>query len=368
MNNEDRKYCVYMHKNKINGKVYIGQTGTSVNDRWQNGKGYKGCILFERAINKYGWDNFDHIIMADNLTQVESSQIERDLIASYDSTNPENGYNVSIGGESGHVGVKMSDESREKMSKARKGKRFSQDHKNKISAALKGRKISDEAINKARITRSEPFVQLDLDGNLIQEYLTTWEAKQTTGISQDAISSVLNKNDEQKTAGGFIWMHSFEYYNLVEKDVKYINLHLSPVIQLSKNGEYISEFKSCAEAQRAIGRPGGKTINACCRGDAKSAYGFIWVYKNEYDETKDYSFKREPHGNQYSVVQIDCLGNLVEEFDSVQKAHLTTGINYCCICECCNGTQKTAGGFRWMRRLDWDKLQPTIQNELEEVI
>jgi predicted GIY-YIG superfamily endonuclease len=50
----ENKYTIYMHKNKINGKIYIGQTRTSVNDRWQDGKGYKGCTLFDRAINKYG--------------------------------------------------------------------------------------------------------------------------------------------------------------------------------------------------------------------------------------------------------------------------------------------------------------------------
>ena len=159
----ERKYCVYMHRNKINGKVYIGQTGTSVEDRWQNGKGYKGCTLFERAIKKYGWDNFEHIILEDNLTRDEIGQAENNFITLYDSTNPEKGYNISTGGESGHVGVKMSDEARQRMSEARKGKPFSQEHKDKISEALKGRVLSQESIDKMRLARSEPFVQLDLD-------------------------------------------------------------------------------------------------------------------------------------------------------------------------------------------------------------
>jgi hypothetical protein len=40
-----------MHKNKINGKRYIGQTYTSLQDRFgKDGIGYKGCTIFYNAI------------------------------------------------------------------------------------------------------------------------------------------------------------------------------------------------------------------------------------------------------------------------------------------------------------------------------
>ena len=358
----DKKYCVYMHKNKINNKVYIGQTGTSVEDRWQNGRGYKGCTLFERAIQKYGWDNFEHIILEDNLTREEVGRSERKFIMLYDSTNPEKGYNISTGGESGHIGVKMSDEVRKKMSEARKGVPFSQEHKDKISEALKGRTISEEQKQKIIESNSMSVVQLSKNGDFIREYISSEEASRITGINASNISASSRSLNHNKTAGGFLWIKSSEYWNLETKDIKYINRGLAAVVQLDKSGKYINEFVSCAEAQRAIGKPKSNKINTCCRGDIKSAYGFIWVYKNEYDNTKDYSFKREPYGNQYAVVQIDNYGNLVSEFDTVQNAHNATNINYCCICECCNGTQKTAGGFKWMRKSDWDNLQATVQN------
>lgn len=52
-------WIVYMHKNKINNKVYIGQTHRTLEERSQaHGTGYKKCLLFWRAIEKYGWDNF----------------------------------------------------------------------------------------------------------------------------------------------------------------------------------------------------------------------------------------------------------------------------------------------------------------------
>lgn len=66
-------YCVYKHTNKINNKVYIGQT-MNVQDRWsRQGSRYKGCTYFFHAIKKYGWDNFLHEILEDNLTNKEAN-------------------------------------------------------------------------------------------------------------------------------------------------------------------------------------------------------------------------------------------------------------------------------------------------------
>lgn len=94
-------YCVYAHINKINGKIYIGQTinGIYPDRRWQNGNGYKGCTLFYRAIQKYGWDSFEHEIIASNLTLEEANHFEELLIRKLDTTNPNKGYNLKSGGE-----------------------------------------------------------------------------------------------------------------------------------------------------------------------------------------------------------------------------------------------------------------------------
>ena len=62
----DTRYCVYMHRNKINNKRYFGQTKHVDNPekRWGiNGEGYIGNSFFTNSINKYGWDNFEHIIL-----------------------------------------------------------------------------------------------------------------------------------------------------------------------------------------------------------------------------------------------------------------------------------------------------------------
>ena len=101
-----RKYSVYIHTNKINGKRYIGVTTMIPEKRWANGEGYKNQFFY-RAIQKYGWDNFDHFIL-----EVDSQELmyklEQQYIDYYQTTNPDKGYNVSLGGDMGRYQGKNS--------------------------------------------------------------------------------------------------------------------------------------------------------------------------------------------------------------------------------------------------------------------
>lgn len=72
-------YKVYCHISP-NNKVYIGITQQEPKQRWQGGKGYKENQYFYRAIQKYGWDNFQHEILFENLTKQEAEKKEIELI------------------------------------------------------------------------------------------------------------------------------------------------------------------------------------------------------------------------------------------------------------------------------------------------
>lgn len=91
-------YTVYCHINKTNGKKYVGITKRPVEKRWSNGRGYNGNSIFRKAINKYGWDNFDHEIIASKLTKQEAENFERLLIKKLNTTDNKFGYNISFGG------------------------------------------------------------------------------------------------------------------------------------------------------------------------------------------------------------------------------------------------------------------------------
>lgn len=140
-------YIVYQHINKINGKIYIGITCQKPEHRWGiNGSNYKSSSHFYSAIQKYGWDNFEHNILFENLTRCEACEKEQELIKQYNSMNREYGYNSTTGGES----FEMSEEAKLKKSKSMLGnknglgKPCSQEKAKKISDAQKGKRLSDE--------------------------------------------------------------------------------------------------------------------------------------------------------------------------------------------------------------------------------
>ena len=109
----ERNYTVYMHICP-NGKRYIGITRQIPERRWKNGKGYKHNEYFWNAIQKHGWDNFEHIIIENNLTKEQAENMEIELIAKYRSTEQDRGYNIDNGGNT--TGT-HSIETRKKMSK-----------------------------------------------------------------------------------------------------------------------------------------------------------------------------------------------------------------------------------------------------------
>lgn len=114
-------YIVYKHTTP-SGKVYIGITCMSPEKRWKNGKGYELCTAFNRAIQKYGWSNIKHEILLSGLNKEEACSEEQRLIRLYDSINPENGYNLTSGGEH----YEPNEEWRKRLSES--NKRYYQEH------------------------------------------------------------------------------------------------------------------------------------------------------------------------------------------------------------------------------------------------
>lgn len=89
---------IYQITNKVNGKVYIGQTN-NIQKRWSNHKNNNDPnMVIARAIRKYGIENFDFRVLLKNLTIEEANEKEKQLIIEKNSLVP-NGYNVAKGGK-----------------------------------------------------------------------------------------------------------------------------------------------------------------------------------------------------------------------------------------------------------------------------
>jgi hypothetical protein len=109
------KYCVYIHINKINKHFYIGITSINPTQRFgKNGQGYKQCTHFYYAIQKYGWENFKHIILLKNLNKKWACRLEILLIKLSKTLLPKFCYNITFGGDLGRHGLIVTQEYREK--------------------------------------------------------------------------------------------------------------------------------------------------------------------------------------------------------------------------------------------------------------
>lgn len=138
-----------MHTNILNNKKYIGITSQTTERRFRkNGDGYKRCTLFYRAIQKYGWNNFKHEILIDNLTVYEAKEREIEFINKFKSNDKKFGYNIDRGG----FGVGMvAEETKIKISESLKAiyknkenhpfykKKHTEETKKMISDAHKGK-------------------------------------------------------------------------------------------------------------------------------------------------------------------------------------------------------------------------------------
>lgn len=126
-----------------------------------------------------------------------------------------------ITGEDHHnYGVQMSDEQKEKISKALKGKyigenspNFGKHHteesKEKLRNMILGKKHSNEAKKKISNNRKKQIVQLTKNYEYIKEFDSGLDAENETGISRSHICQCCK--NKRKTAGGFIWRFKDEY-------------------------------------------------------------------------------------------------------------------------------------------------------------
>lgn len=144
----ENRYSVYCHINKKNLKMYFGITNIKPKYRWNNGKGYKTQKVFYNAIKKYGWDNFEHIIIKQGITEEEACFWEKEFIKKYNTTNRDNGYNLSTGG----IHYSHTEETKKLLSEIHKGKHNSPktEFKNGCIPLNKGKKMPLEAIEKLR--------------------------------------------------------------------------------------------------------------------------------------------------------------------------------------------------------------------------
>lgn len=206
---------IYLLTNKINNKIYVGQTWSVLKNRMgRDGKGYSNSTYLYYAIQKYGANNFEYKMLAFCEDQLSADKAEAVYIIIYDSKNHKIGYNIKDGGSAGKhsedtkvkisnnnacywKGKSISDATKLKLSEAMSGRELTPEHKakvietlqsgafkdhhhseeskDKISKSNTGRKLSPESVAKsaaARMmdaTREQDILQAYKDGKIISE-------------------------------------------------------------------------------------------------------------------------------------------------------------------------------------------------------
>lgn len=201
---EKKRWKVYVHINKENGKRYYGITSkANVNHRWESGSGYKENPHFWSAIQKYGWDGFEHVVLYDDLLELEAKDLERRLIADYGTQDPSRGYNMTSGGD-GTPDYHPSVETRAKLSRAKLRENLSEETLRRRSDGLRGRKFSDEHKRKIGDGNSKAVSMFTKDDAYIRTFKSARDAEVELGISHTHISQCCH--GRRNTAGGYRWV------------------------------------------------------------------------------------------------------------------------------------------------------------------
>lgn len=120
---------------------------------------------------------------------------------------------------------------------------------------------------------SIPIVQLSMKGTYIRSFDAIADAERETGIDHSNIS--VNLKEKTCHAGGYRWMYLSDYEK--GKKPRDKKRYAIPIIQFSKNGEFIKEWACTADVQRELGIHHSGICNAL-KGKVKTAGGFKWQY------------------------------------------------------------------------------------------
>ena len=385
MKNETFIYKISDEKGNVR---YIGKSNNPRRRLYQhiNEKSNKHKYNWLQSIIKKGENPIVEIIEkvdVENWKEREIFWIEKFKKDGYDLLN------LTTGGD-GADGMVHSEESKQKMSQSKRGRKLSDDHKQKISEKVKEKsqespgynrngnnikklidkdllyklyivenlsmpkiakrlglgkkkvwddlkyydikKDKSEWIKQLSTNPKKVVFQYDLEGNLIREWEGAVDVKNELNL--DISKCCLG---EQKTCGGFIWRYKDEWIDL---NLDKLDENSKKVSQYDLDGNWIRDFDSMFQASEITGINHGN-IGECCRGKYKSAGKYIWRYFGD-NPPKKYTNK-----TLKSVCQYDLVGNLIAEFNSLVEAAKSTGSRENCIQMCCVGKYKHSNGYVW---------------------
>lgn len=345
---------IYMIQNKVNHKIYIGQS-VDIEERWGNhrselrGNHHTNKHL-QSSWNRDGEDSFKFTIICE-CDENQLNTMEEYYILELMSYDRRVGYNKTYGGggcrATEETKNKISENSgsrrpevRKKLSEANKGKTLSEECRKKISKSLKGRIISEEHRKKLSENNARYW-----KGKILSEETRKKisEAEKGRTISEEtrekmsrAIKIALNRPEVRKKIS-----ESHKGKTISEETRKKMSENTSsrrPEVR-RKNSEAHK-----GENNPNYGKPRSeetrKKISEANKGENNGMYG---------------KFGAENPAS-IPIVQLSLDGELVKVYDSARAAE-RKGFAGSKISLCCRGKRKTHKGYKWMYLSDYEAMK-----------
>lgn len=312
---------IYMIRNKNNNKVYVGQT-IDIDSRWMQHRSRLKSKTHENkhlqsAYDLYGKDAFEYILL-EECNEEELDEKEIFYIQYYDSYN--NGYNQDLGGK-----------------------------------GCRGYKHTDEEILKMRyIQNPKAVLQLDMELNIINEWISCSHAGKTLGFSIRSIKACCNRENRQKTIGGYYWIYKYEYKNNTVDWDYYLNINESKPKRVSQFDLHMNLIKvwDSVYQSKVVGGYTASEVSAVCNHRKKTHKGYVWRFTDEYTEEEylkdcNTDFIKRPAIGAKPILRYDLNGNFVARYDSTADAVRKTGFSKSSIQSCLYGKQKNSHNSIW---------------------
>lgn len=322
-------------------KYYVGITKQNPKARWEKGNGYKkgyskSGTPFYNAIQKYGWDNIKHIVVAKDLTQEDACFIEQELIKILKSHIRDGyGYNATLGGQ------------------ASTGFKHSQLTKNILSKKSKERQ-KKYSIHPLCIS----IYQFSDLGEFIKKYSSYKEAADS---GYQGIYSCLN--NENLYAYGYIWRKEKDILNInniiIPINLPDANDKHCPIYMFDRNLNFIKRYDKLKCACDDFGIAHNSFARAFNLNQIHYIQNYLWRKSNQVillnnqphmiDEKKIKEIQKEKQ-----IYQFDKDGVFINSFENYQDIEKQLGFSKASIHQCLYNNKKNwlSHGYYWRKGSD----------------
>ena len=273
---------IYKATNKINNKIYVGQTVHTIEKRWKDhlddcnslsGHNY----LFHKAIKKYGPNNFiiEQLEECDNQKLNERECYWIKILNSYYLDGF--GYNMTRGGE----GVlKYNDDDILTLwnQGLKAGQIALQLHASPGTITERLKTLVPSGVVRQRHTDSnkKSIIQYDLNGNFLKQWDCAQTAEKTLGVSSGSITRCCKK--ERTSTFNSLWKYTTDNTSIEELMITYAkSQQCNKVDMFTKEGEYIKTYESGRQAELDNNIARG-SISGVCNHKWKTAGGYRWEW------------------------------------------------------------------------------------------